>query len=279
MLAAGVTFEAGQLALGPCVHETLCNGYRLAEIVKVALVACWADLAMIAVGVATAILIEPLGVGALLLSIAMTLVPGTVPAAVRARAASELAVDTAAKLYADALATVMGLARRERHVLPVLIDVLGYVRAHDDAERERFARAGLIRSNLDASVERCLKEAICSADRAAFATLAVDESWDGSGPTGLRTERAPLGARIIAVAEAWSALTAKGGPELSHEQALVELEADAGSRFDPAVVEAVAVVVERERRLSAEPAFQPRVHRLPRALQIPVLRVGAQLTA
>ena len=67
--------------------------------------------------------------------------------------------------------------------------------------------------------------------------------------------------RIVAVADTWSALTAQGGPQLSHADALVELENAAGTRFDPRVVQAAYAVVAEERVSASEPAPEPRLHR------------------
>ena len=68
--------------------------------------------------------------------------------------------------------------------------------------------------------------------------------------------------RIVAVADTWSALTARGGPQLSHAEALVELENAAGTRFDPRVVQAAHAVVAEERVSASEPAPEPRLHSL-----------------
>jgi len=63
--------------------------------------------------------------------------------------------------------------------------------------------------------------------------------------------------------QAWSALTSAEGPQLSHEEALEELRAQSGAGLDPSLVETMAEVIELERCLTAEPACQLRVHRLP----------------
>jgi diguanylate cyclase (GGDEF)-like protein len=65
------------------------------------------------------------------------------------------------------------------------------------------------------------------------------ERFDGAGyPTGLRGEEIPLPARIICVADAFSAMTSdrpyRG--RMSIEAACEELEANAGTQFDPEVV-------------------------------------------
>lgn len=67
------------------------------------------------------------------------------------------------------------------------------------------------------------------------------ERWDGSGyPDGLRGEAIPLGARIIAVADSYHAMIEKREyrEPLAEEAAFRELQACAGTQFDPAVVAA-----------------------------------------
>ena len=65
------------------------------------------------------------------------------------------------------------------------------------------------------------------------------ERYNGGGyPHGLRGSEIPLGARIVAVADAYHAMVHerpyKGA--LTHEQALAELKRNAGTQFDPQVV-------------------------------------------
>jgi len=65
------------------------------------------------------------------------------------------------------------------------------------------------------------------------------ERWDGKGyPLGTAGEAIPLGARIISVAEAFDAMTNRKahGPARSPQEALAELEAFAGTQFDPKIV-------------------------------------------
>jgi HD-GYP domain-containing protein (c-di-GMP phosphodiesterase class II) len=71
------------------------------------------------------------------------------------------------------------------------------------------------------------------------------EHWDGSGyPDALVGEAIPLGARIVAACDAFSAMTTDRSyrEALSQEAALAELRACAGSQFDPRVVEALCEV-------------------------------------
>jgi HD-GYP domain-containing protein (c-di-GMP phosphodiesterase class II) len=68
------------------------------------------------------------------------------------------------------------------------------------------------------------------------------ERWDGGGyPDGLAGEAIPLGARIIAVSDAYDAIVSERpyDPAHSPEAALAELKRHAGSQFDPRVVDAL----------------------------------------
>jgi diguanylate cyclase (GGDEF)-like protein len=70
---------------------------------------------------------------------------------------------------------------------------------------------------------------------------ATHEHFDGNGyPDGLAGENIPLGARIIAVCDAFEAMTSDRPYQLAipRSQALAELRRCAGTQFDPAVVEA-----------------------------------------
>lgn len=67
------------------------------------------------------------------------------------------------------------------------------------------------------------------------------EKYDGSGyPEQLAGENIPLAARIVALADVYDALTSKRAykPAYSHTQARFLIVNDAGSHFDPLIVEA-----------------------------------------
>jgi putative two-component system response regulator len=66
------------------------------------------------------------------------------------------------------------------------------------------------------------------------------EHYDGTGyPDGLKREEIPLGARIIAVADSYEAMTSERPyrSSLSAEYALMEIKNGKGTQFDPDVVE------------------------------------------
>jgi two-component system, cell cycle response regulator len=76
------------------------------------------------------------------------------------------------------------------------------------------------------------------------------ERWDGSGyPDGLRGDEIPLGARVVAVCDAFDAMTTQRPyrERITEEDAIGELRRCAGTQFDPMVVEAFCRVVARER--------------------------------
>jgi diguanylate cyclase (GGDEF)-like protein len=75
---------------------------------------------------------------------------------------------------------------------------------------------------------------------------ATHERVDGSGyPNGLAGDQIPLGARVIAVCDAFTAMTfpRSYAPQLTVPQSIDELRRCAGSQFDPAVVDALANLV------------------------------------
>jgi HD-GYP domain-containing protein (c-di-GMP phosphodiesterase class II) len=91
--------------------------------------------------------------------------------------------------------------------------------------------------------ERILRAAPSLAP-AATLVRSCHERWDGRGyPDGLRREEIPLGARIIAVCDAYHSMRSAQPYRRprTRRQAMAELRRCAGSQFDPAVVEALWV--------------------------------------
>ena len=87
-------------------------------------------------------------------------------------------------------------------------------------------------------------------DVAAGIALSHHEHWDGSGyPRGLRADEIPLGARIIAVVDAWDAMTTSRPyrSALAYEEATRRLADGAGTQWDPAMVHAFLQVLAEDR--------------------------------
>jgi len=90
------------------------------------------------------------------------------------------------------------------------------------------------------------------------------ERWDGTGyPRGLKGEQIPLGSRIVAVADAFDAITEERcyNEPMSPETALSELMLRSGTYFDPDVTKAFSAYFEREieprsRLLSERPTMK-----------------------
>jgi HD-GYP domain-containing protein (c-di-GMP phosphodiesterase class II) len=75
------------------------------------------------------------------------------------------------------------------------------------------------------------------------------ERWDGGGyPDGLRGDEIPLGARVVAVCDAFDAMTTSRPyrEPLSEADAISELRRCGGTQFDPDVVAAFCRVIARE---------------------------------
>jgi HD-GYP domain-containing protein (c-di-GMP phosphodiesterase class II) len=72
------------------------------------------------------------------------------------------------------------------------------------------------------------------------------ERYDGTGyPDGLKADRIPLASRVIAVCDAYDAMTSNRPHRTarSPEAAMAELQRHSGTQFDPAVVTAFVEVM------------------------------------
>ena len=79
------------------------------------------------------------------------------------------------------------------------------------------------------------------------------ERWDGGGyPNGVKGEDIPLLGRVMAIADAYSAMTTDRPyrAHMSEEDALLEIERNAGTQFDPQL--ATLFVQSRRRQLAAK---------------------------
>jgi putative nucleotidyltransferase with HDIG domain len=78
------------------------------------------------------------------------------------------------------------------------------------------------------------------------------ENFDGSGyPRGLKGDAIPMGARIVAAAEVYDAITTSRPYQqtMTQTDAIARIRKLAGTKLDPAVVEALANAVERRSML------------------------------
>jgi diguanylate cyclase (GGDEF)-like protein len=104
----------------------------------------------------------------------------------------------------------------------------------DDAERALLSHHTRVGERMLSSAE--------ALSPVARLVRACDERWDGDGlPDGLAGGEIPLGARIVATCEAFAVLTAPApeGEAEPRRAAVLRLRQDAGTRFDPEVVEAL----------------------------------------
>jgi HD-GYP domain-containing protein (c-di-GMP phosphodiesterase class II) len=112
-------------------------------------------------------------------------------------------------------------------------DILEKPSALDDDEWQFMRRHTLIGARIVAAAP--------ALDRVAPLVRSSHERWDGDGyPDGLVGDQIPLGARIVAVCDAFDAMVSDRpySPGIPATAALHELRRCAGTQFDPAVVEA-----------------------------------------
>jgi diguanylate cyclase (GGDEF)-like protein/PAS domain S-box-containing protein len=113
--------------------------------------------------------------------------------------------------------------------------ILNSGRSLDVAERQ------IVEQHVVMSVR--LLDQLAAFDRAIPIVRHHHERWDGCGyPDGLSGEAIPLGARVLAVADAFDAMTAGRAHRkpCRIREALGRLRRESGQQFDPAVVDALA---------------------------------------
>lgn len=164
---------------------------------------------------------------------------------------------------AEALGGVLGVHGKAAEALryAALLHDIGLVAARPPQQQpDAIDEAGYLTS-LSSHPEAGV-QVLRGLDFLAEATPAIahhHERWDGRGyPAGLSGEEIPEAARIIAVADAFDALTvANGDGRLTPEEALAELEARAGTQLDPTVVGALRALATRPRGLPVPQSSQP----------------------
>jgi HD-GYP domain-containing protein (c-di-GMP phosphodiesterase class II) len=75
------------------------------------------------------------------------------------------------------------------------------------------------------------------------------EKWDGTGyPDGLMGEQIPVGSAIVSCCDAFNAMTTDRSyrDAMSLDEAIEELQANSGTQFSPAVVEALLRVLNED---------------------------------
>ena len=101
------------------------------------------------------------------------------------------------------------------------------------------------------AIGRNILEAIPALRAVAAIVLYHQEWYNGSGyPEGLAGEEIPLGARLVQIIDAWDAMTSDRPyhKAIPKEAAVAELRRQAGSQFDPKLVEVFLHTLERLER-------------------------------
>lgn len=167
------------------------------------------------------------------------------------------AEDPALAAHGRAVAVLAARIGAELRLGPVVVDFLSRCGLVHDIGKLYVPR-GLVhaRRGLSPAERAALAAHVVEGERALAADPELDvyreavrshhERWDGRGyPDRLRGGRIPLHARILAVADAYDAMTGRRSHRfpLAPDRALVELERGRGSQFDPEVVDALAAVI------------------------------------
>ena len=123
--------------------------------------------------------------------------------------------------------------------------------------RALFERRGLAPQELQAVLNHVVLGArlldVCGFGAAAEIVRRMHERWDGTGfPEGLAGAEIPLGARVLAVANAFeTVLNDLGRGDAGLGSAVATVRARRGSAFDPAIVDALLRLVGRAGPMAA----------------------------
>ena len=162
-------------------------------------------------------------------------------------------------VYAESLAEAAGLGEDEIHAVrtAALLHDIGNlaVPEHILAKPGRLTLDEFERVKMHTRVGAEILKDISFPSPVAPLILSHHERWDGHGyPSSLKGDAIPVGARILAVADCFSALVSDRPHRLaiSHGEALAAVQRSAGSSLDPALVERfVKILPKVERRLDA----------------------------
>ena len=155
-------------------------------------------------------------------------------------------------VYAEAISREMGLSKEEMEdvSLGATLHDIGKIGITDEILRKSIPLTEEERHEMETHVQKGA-DIIHEADFLLHALPAIlyhHERPDGEGyPAGLDGRKVPLTARIIAVADAYDAMTTdrpyrKG---MTKDEAVSELERLSGSQFDPVVVRAFSAALEK----------------------------------
>jgi diguanylate cyclase (GGDEF)-like protein/putative nucleotidyltransferase with HDIG domain len=152
--------------------------------------------------------------------------------------------------YAVALTEALGLPPDEVSAVSTaaLLHDIGKIGIPDEVlnKKEQLSRENWEAIKAHPRLGKNIVTSIPQLVHCADSILYHHEKWDGSGyPAGLKGEEIPIGARIIAVADSFEAMTSARPyrPPLSREEASKELRKGAGIQFDPKLVEAFIGVI------------------------------------
>ena len=162
--------------------------------------------------------------------------------------------------YAQWIAEELGLSEEEKHTLRLagLVHDVGKIGIPDEVlmKPDVLSPSEYERIKQHAVLGAAMLAALPNMEHLAPIVRGHHERWDGKGyPDGLKGEQIPFLARILAVADAFSAMTTdrpyrKG---MDWETALADIERQLGKQFDPAIADAFLPAV-RKRMQHPPPA-------------------------
>lgn len=158
--------------------------------------------------------------------------------------------------YSDAIAAEMGLVDDEKELIELagMVHDLGKISISDAILQKKGPLTDeemeLMKTHPDVAYN--ILNTLKTYKTGAVIVREHHERYDGRGyPIGLKENRIHIGARIMAVADAFDAMTSDRPyrKSMSYEEAIDELKRNSGTQFDPAVVEAFIRVFEKDKKV------------------------------
>lgn len=150
----------------------------------------------------------------------------------------------------EKIADKMGLSEAKKNNLVLLADVhdLGKVAIPDEVLNKKGKLTEEEWEIMKSHAEKGYRIALNSYELSSIAELILKhhERWDGKGyPLNLKGEEIPIECRILAVADAYDAMTnlRPYNTVKTHKEAIEEIKRCSGSQFDPKVVEAFLSII------------------------------------